>query len=46
MSGNKVSNIAHNSDIKVGNMQLKKKEILRLAGCGIGGNIIYIDSII
>jgi hypothetical protein len=36
MSGYRVSNIAHNSDIYIGNMQLKKKEILNGQGCGIG----------
>jgi hypothetical protein len=34
MSGYGVSNIAHNSGIKIGNMQLKKKEILLREGCG------------
>jgi hypothetical protein len=37
MSGYGVSNIAHNSDIYIGNMQLNKKEIVLWEGCGIGG---------
>ena len=33
----RVSNIAHHSDIHIGNMQLKMKEILHRPGCGISG---------
>ena len=46
MSGYQVSNIAHNSDIYIGNMQLKKKEILHGRGAGLAETKVYGDCII